>query len=391
MQRQTPLYLDHHATTPVDPRVLEAMLPFFRERWGNAASKDHLFGNDAQGAVEEGRRAIAHELGARPKEIIFTSGATESNNLAIMGLLGGRALSECHVITTCVEHRAVLDPLSHLEALGLTVTRLPVDEFGRIDPSELESAICDRTVLVSVMAANNEIGTLQPLNEVGDITRANGVLLHTDAAQAMGHLELNTDALNVDLLSASAHKFYGPKGVGFLYVSQRQPRVKLDPIQFGGGHEHGLRSGTLNVPGIVGMATALELAATVRDAETKRLRELTDWMFLRLSQEIGSVQRYGHPDLRLPHNLNIGIRGVRAKALLVNLPDLAFSTGSACTTQKAQPSHVLEAIGLPAERLRESIRFGLGRETSREDIEYALGRIREVAVRIRGAHVAAAG
>ena len=389
MQRQTPLYLDHHATTPVDPRVLEAMLPFFREHWGNAASKDHRFGNDAKTAVEEARRAIAHELGTRSSEIIFTSGATEANNLAVIGLLGGRVLSDCHAVTTCVEHRAVLDPLIELEAGGLRVTRLRVDEFGRIDPSELEAAICDRTVLVSVMAANNEIGTLQPLGEIGDITRAKGVLLHTDAAQALGHVELNVDALKVDLLSASAHKFYGPKGIGFLYVSRRQPRVELDPIQFGGGHEHGLRSGTLNVPGIVGMATALELAVTLRSAETKRLHDLTDWMFSRLSQDIGSVYRYGHPDLRLPHNLNIGIHGVRAKALVVNLPDLAFSTGSACTTQKAEPSHVLRAIGLPADRLRESIRFGLGRETSRQDVDYALGRIQEVALRIRGSHAVA--
>jgi cysteine desulfurase len=311
VHRQSPLYLDHHATTPVDPRVLEAMLPFFGERWGNASSKDHRFGNDAQNAVEEARRAIANELGARPKEIVFTSGATESNNLAITGLLGGRALSECHVVTTCVEHPAVLDPLTQLEKRGLTVTRLPVDEFGLVDASELEAAICDHTVLVSVMAANNEIGTLQPLREIGDITRAKGILLHTDAAQALGHLELKVDALNVDLLSASAHKLYGPKGVGFLYVSRRHPRVELDPIQFGGGHEHGLRSGTLNVPGIVGMAAALELAAMLRSAETKRLRE--------------------------------------------------------------------------------SVRFGLGRETTRADVEYALGRIQEVALRIRGAHAVAAG
>ncbi len=361
------------------------MLPFFRERWGNAASKDHLFGNDAQGAVEEGRRVIAHELGARPKEIIFTSGATESNNLAIMGLLGGRALSECHAITTCVEHRAVLDPLSHLEALGLTVTRLPVDEFGRIDPSELESAICDRTVLVSVMAANNEIGTLQPLNEVGDITRANGVLLHTDAAQAMGHLELNTDALNVDLLSASAHKFYGPKGVGGLYVRRANPQVRLEPLFEGGGHEQGRRSGTLNAPGIVGMGVALGIAVAEMESETTRVRGLRGQLHAGIQDALERVQLNGPPldDSRLPGNLNMSFLDVDGEALMMSMKDLAVSSGSACTSVDPEPSHVLRALGLSDDETRASLRFGLGRFNTVEDVEFAIEQVSGAVERLR--------
>jgi cysteine desulfurase len=379
-----PIYLDHHATTPVDPRVLEEMLPFFTERWGNASSKDHRYGADAREAVDDARQSIARVIGARPDGIVFTSGATEANNLALAGVVRA-AGSKVHIITSAIEHRAVLDCLEAFDSERVAVTVLPPDRLGRIDPELVEAAIRPETGLVSIMAANNEVGTVQQLGEIGEITRARGILLHTDAAQAFGHLELDVRDLKIDLLSASAHKFYGPKGVGFLYVSRRQPRVKVEPIIRGGGHEGGMRSGTLNVPGIVGMAAAARLAEEARPRESLRLRELTEYMAAELEDGLGGVTRYGHPDHRLPHNLNVGFEGVRSKALVVNLPDLAFSTGSACTTAKAQPSHVLQALGLSEERVREAVRFGLGRSTTREHIDYAVERICEVVTRLRAA------
>jgi cysteine desulfurase len=378
------VYLDHHATTPVDPRVLEEMLPFFTERWGNASSKDHRYGADARKAVDDARRSIAQVIGARPDGIVFTSGATEANNLALSGVVRATG-SRVHIITSAIEHRAVLDCLEAFDPDEVAVTHLPPDGHGRIDPELVEAAIRPETGLVSIMAANNEVGTVQQLGEIGEITRARGILLHTDAAQAFGHLELDVRDLKIDLLSASAHKFYGPKGVGFLYVSRRQPRVKVEPIIRGGGHEGGMRSGTLNVPGIVGMAAAARLAEEARPRESLRLRELTEYMAAELEDRLGGVARYGHPDHRLPHNLNVGFEGVRSKALVVNLPDLAFSTGSACTTAKAQPSHVLQALGLPEERVREAVRFGLGRSTTRDQIDYAVERICEVVTRLRAA------
>ena len=381
------VYLDHHATTPVDPRILQEMLPYFSEVYGNAASRDHRYGADALEAVETARSRIGHMIGSRAGEIVFTSGATEANNLALTGVIRRQADSG-HVVTSAVEHRAVLDCLEAAAAEGADVTILPVDSYGMVRPEDVADAIRPDTCLVSIMAANNEVGTLQPIQQIGEITRSRGVLLHTDATQAVGYLELDVRQLNVDLLSASAHKLYGPKGIGFLYVSKRQPRVSLKPLLHGGGHEGGLRSGTLNVPGIVGMGAAVELARRLRDEEALRLAALTARMRLRLEHELGDYSLHGHPSRRLPNNLNLGFDGVRAKALVVNLPELAFSTGSACTSARAQPSHVLRAMSLPDERVREAVRFGLGRGTTEEEVDYAVERLTEVVKRLRSARAA---
>lgn len=387
-RRSRLIYLDHHSTTPVDSRVLEEMLPYFTEDWGNAASKDHVFGHVAEQAVEDSRRSIAAALGARPDEIVFTSGATESNNLALAGAVSSADVEHPHVITSSIEHPAVLDCLAALREQGTEVTQLTVDEYGRVRVEDVAEALQPNTILVSVMAANNEIGTLQPLRAIGELTRERGLLFHTDAAQALGYMDLDVRTLNVDLLSGSGHKVYGPKGIGLLYVSRRRPRIELTPLIRGGGHEAGMRSGTLNVPGIVGLAAALRLAAELRGDESRRLRALTERMWTRLNNEIGAVRRHGHPSERLPHNLNVRFDGVRAKALVVNLPELAFSTGSACTTAKAQPSHVLQALGLPKERVREAVRFGLGRSTTQEEVDYAVDRIKDVVGRLRKMGVA---
>ena len=387
MTRPDSVYLDHHATTPVDPRVLQEMLPYFSEVYGNAASRDHRFGGDALKAVETARSRIGHLIGSQANEIVFTSGATEANNLALTGVIRRQADSG-HVVTSAVEHRAVLDCLDAAAAEGADVTRLPVDSYGMVRPEDVADAIRPDTSLVSIMAANNEVGTLQPIQEIGEITRSRGVLLHTDATQAVGYLELDVKRLNIDLLSASAHKLYGPKGIGFLYVSKRQPRVSLKPLLHGGGHEGGLRSGTLNVPGIVGMGAAAELVRQLRDEESSRVAALAARMRLRLEEELGEYSFHGHPSRRLPNNLNLGFDGVRAKALVVNLAELAFSTGSACTSAKTQPSHVLRAMGLPDERVREAIRFGLGRDTTEEEVDYAVERLTEVVKRLRSARAA---
>lgn len=378
------VYLDYHATTPVDTRVVEEMLPFFETRWGNAASKDHRYGTDAKSAVDEARAQIAEAVGARADEIIFTSGATESNNLALAGLVKA-AGPGAHVITTSIEHSAVLDCLAGLEEEGFGITVVPVSSEGVVDPAQVQDAITDRTAVISVMTANNEVGTVQPIQKIGEIAEEAGVVFHTDAAQAMAYLEIDVDQNGIGLLSGSGHKFYGPKGVGFLYVSRRRPRVHLEPLIRGGGHERGMRSGTLNVPGIVGMAKALAIAVDERKEEANRVRALTQYMYERLEEDIGGVRRHGDKDGRLPNNLNVGFDGVRAKALVVNLPDVAFSTGSACTTQKSEPSHVLAAMGLTEEQIREAVRFGLGRFTTRDDIDYAVQRLKEAVGRLRSA------
>lgn len=386
MIRHGVVYFDHNATTPVDPQVMEDMRPYFSEVYGNAASRDHRFGTDALGAVEEARLRTGHLIGSRPDEIIFTSGATEAINLAITGVIR-RQPDSCHVITSRVEHPAVLDCLAALGAAGTDVTLLPVDSYGLVCPDDVIGAIRPDTCLVSIMAANNEVGTLQPIQDIGEITRSRDILFHTDATQAVGYLGLDVKQLNVDLLSASAHKFYGPKGVGFLYVSKRRPRVALQPLVYGGGHEGGLRSGTLNVPGIVGMGAAAKLVLQSRDEEGSRVAALVADLQIRLEEELEDYTRNGHPIKRLPNTLNFGFKGIRAKALVINLPELAFSTGSACTSAKARPSHVLRAMGLPLERVREAVRFGLGRGTTGDDIEYAVERLVQVVKRLlRSAH-----
>ena len=366
MAVKLPIYMDHHATTPVDPRVVEAMLPYFTEAFGNAASVDHLFGHTAQEAVEASRSSIARFINAGdPEEIIFTSGATESDNIALVGTAEAYGHKGNHIVTSAIEHSAVLDTLEYLAGRGFQTTLLPVDKYGMVDPSDVERAITGRTVLVSIMMANNEIGTIQPIREIGEITRRHGVFFHTDAAQAVGHIPVDVELLNVDLMSLTAHKAYGPKGIGALYTRKRRPRVKPAPVIHGGGHERGIRSGTLNVPGIVGFGRALQIASREMVDEGKRLREWVNWLFENLCEGIPGVEKNGHPIECLPHNLNVYIPGAESRALLLELRDtVALSTGSACTTARVEPSHVLIALGLGEERAYRSVRFGLGRFTT---------------------------
>lgn len=358
-----PIYLDHNATTPVDRRVLEKMLPYFCEVYGNAASIDHIHGNKAKQAVEEARQAIAKALGCRKEsEIVFTSGATESNNLALIGAFRRFRDKGNHIISSAIEHPAVLDTLNYLQGEGAEITLLPVDSDGVVALEALEKAIKKETILISVMFANNEIGTIQPIKEVGALAKSKGIIFHTDAAQAVGHEKINIYDMNIDLLSFSAHKFYGPKGIGGLFVRSYSPLIKLSPISFGGGHEKGMRSGTLNVPGIVGMAEALLLTNKEMKEENSRLREAANLICLQLQQAYPDIKLNGHPQNRLSHNLSLTIPGVEAKALIHHLKNkLSFSTGSACSTVKVEPSHVLKAIGLSDDETFQTIRLGLGR------------------------------
>ncbi len=377
---QLPIYLDHHATTPVDPRVLEAMLPYFSQTFGNPGSTNHDFGRQALEAVERARESVAANLGAEPAEIVFTSGATESNNLAIQGVAERPRRKGNRLISVATEHHAVLDPLAQLSRRGFEVTLLPVAPAGDrlagcIDPQQVADALREDTILVSVMLANNEIGALHPLAEIGRLCHERGVLLHCDATQAVGKLPVNVSELAVDLLSLSAHKMYGPKGVGALYVRGKQPHVRLEPQILGGGQEQGRRSGTLNVPGIVGLAKALELSLELLPAEGPRLAELRNRLYAGLSSAIGDLRLNG-PALdsgrRLPSNLNVGFPGVDGEALLLEMRDVAVSSGAACTSVSPEPSHVLRALGLDDDLVRASLRFGLGRATTAEEIDFAI-------------------
>lgn len=368
---KAPIYLDYQATTPVDPRVLEQMLPYFTEIYGNPASVTHAYGWAAESAVKQAREQLAQAIGADPSEIIFTSGATEANNLAIKGVAEAYLGQGRHLITVQTEHRAVLDPCTYLEGLGFEVTRLPVQPDGRLDLDRLATALRSDTVLVSVMAANNEIGVLQPLEAIGTLCHDRQVLFHTDAAQGIGKIPLDVQRQNIDLLSLTAHKIYGPKGIGALYIRRRDPRVQLATQLHGGGQERGWRSGTLPVPQIVGFGAAIELAMADMNRENDRLRDLRDRLWLRL-QTIDGIYLNGHPDQRLSGNLNVSIDGVNGQALLLALqPDIAVSSGSACTMAKVEPSHVLQALGRSREQVLASLRFGLGRFTTPEQIEYA--------------------
>lgn len=373
MTLKLPIYMDHHATTPVDPRVLEAMLPYFTQEFGNASSIDHIFGARAHEAVENAREQVAASLNARPEEIIFTSGATESDNIALLGVAEKMAEKGDHIITCVTEHKAVLDTAKHLEKMGKTVTYLPVDRYGLVDPGEVEEAITERTILISIMAANNEIGTIAPLKEIGKIAKAHGVLFHTDAAQAVGHIPIDVKEMGIDLLSLSGHKVYGPKGIGALYIKGANPKGKVSPVMFGGGHERGIRSGTYNVPGIVGLGKALEIAQKEMGAENERFRVWTKQMFEAFQENIEGVCLNGHPEKRLAHNLNVSFLGIESKALIHLLKnDLAISAGSACTTTKVEPSHVLLAIGRTIEESHSAVRFGLGRENTEDDVRWAI-------------------
>ncbi|MBM3725488.1 MAG: IscS subfamily cysteine desulfurase [Acidobacteria bacterium] len=378
-----PVYLDNHATTPLDPRVLQAMLPYFTEKFGNAASRNHSFGWEAEEAVEKARKQIADLIGAHPKEIIFTSGATESNNLAIKGVFQMYAEKGNHIITAATEHKAVLDTCKHLEQEGARVTYLPLKGDGLIDLDMLREAITDKTILVSIMYANNEIGVVQPVAEIGRICKERGVLFHTDAVQAAGKIPVDVNRDGVHLLSLSGHKIYGPKGVGALYVRRKGPRVQVTAQMDGGGHERGMRSGTLNVPGIVGLGEACEIARLEMDQEMARAGELRDYLKNRFLTELDEVFINGSMEHRLPHNLNISFAYVEGESLLMGINDIAVSSGSACTSATLEPSYVLKALGLGDDLAHTSIRFGIGRFNTREEVEYSANRLIEVVKKLR--------
>ncbi len=391
------IYMDNHATTPVDPRVLEEMLPFFTETFGNAGSRTHPFGWEAERAVETARERIARLIGAKPKDIVFTSGATESDNLALQGAIEFYREKGNHIVTQVTEHKAVLDTCRALERKGLaTVTYLPVDRHGLVDPDDVRKAITDKTVLVSIMFANNEIGTVQPLAEIGKITREKGVLFHTDAVQGVGKLPLDVEAWNIDLLSLTAHKIYGPKGIGALYVRSKGPRVRLSPLIHGGGQERGMRSGTLNVAGIVGFGKACELCREGMADESQRILALRERLREALWGALDELYLNGHPTRRLPGNLNVSFAYVEGESLLMGLngsvhpiaagagePAIAVSSGSACTSATLEPSYVLKALGVGDDLAHTSIRFGLGRFNTQEEVDYVAQRVVSEVRRLR--------
>jgi cysteine desulfurase len=366
------IYMDNNATTRTDPRVVEAMLPYFTEQYGNAASLTHAFGREADEAVEHAREQVAGLLGAHPRDLVFTSGATESNNLALKGVAAMYRGKGDHLITTATEHKAVLDPLRRLGREGFKVTILPVDAQGRVAVEQIAQALTSQTILVSVMAANNEIGTLQPIREIGRLCKERGVLFHTDAAQAAGKVPLDVEDMGIDLLSLSAHKMYGPKGVGALYVRRRDPRVRLEPQMDGGGQERGLRSGTSNVPGIVGFGVACELGRQEMSTEAVWLTNLRERLRRGIQEQLSETSLNGHSVQRLPGNLNLSFAFVKGEALLMALRDVAVSSGSACTTASLEPSYVLTALGLDEELAHGSIRFGLGRFNTEEEVDVVI-------------------
>jgi cysteine desulfurase len=383
MSLKLPIYMDHHATTPVAPEVFEAIRPYFLEHFGNAASRNHAFGWAAEGAVETARAEVARLIGCKPIEVVFTSGATEADNLAVKGVAEAYRDKGRHLITSQIEHPAVLDVCKRLEKDGYQVTYLPVDRHGMVDPATVARAITSKTVLVSIMLASNEVGTIQPLAEIGRICKERGVLLHSDAVQGVGKIPVGVDALGVDLLSLTAHKLYGPKGVGALYVRMGQPRVRLVPQMDGGGHEKGRRSGTLNVPGIVGLGKACALAGRLMADEAVRLTALRERLRAALFLRLDRIHLNGHPTERLPGNLNLSFDFVEGEALLMSLKEVAVSSGSACTSASVQASHVLRAMGLGDELAHASVRFGLGRGNTEEEVDYVSDRIVEEVTRLR--------
>lgn len=374
------IYLDNNATTPVDPRVVEVMLPYFSEIYGNAASNDHNFGLEAKRAVDKAREQISRLINVRPDEIIFTSGATESDNIAILGVAEKYAHKGRHIITCVTEHKAVLDVCQKLERDGnrhgrYDITYLPVNQYGMVDPDAVRRAITPQTILISIMAANNEIGTIPAIAEIGQIAADHDIFFHTDAAQAGGHIPLDVQAMNIHIMSLSAHKMYGPKGIGVLYRRRSNPRVQLEPVIYGGGHERGLRSGTLNVPYIVAFGEAARLAAQEMKKEGARFRQWTERMLTRLQAELDEVCLNGHPTERLPHNLNISIPGVKARALIPQLKDVAIATGSACTSAEVKPSHVIQALGFGDARAHSALRISVGRFNTGDEVETAVDRL----------------
>jgi len=378
-----PIYMDNHATTSVDPRVLETMLPYFSDTFGNSASRNHSFGWQAEEAVENARGQIARLIGADAREIIITSGATESDNLALTGVAEFYKEKGNHIITSQIEHKAILDTGHMLEQRGFEVTYLPVDKFGSIDLDQLSDAITDKTILVSLMAAHNEIGTIHPLKEIGKITREKGVLFHTDATQGVGHMDIDVEEMNIDLASFTAHKIYGPKGIGALYVRRRKPRVRLSPIIYGGGHERGMRSGTLNVTGIVGFGEAAHIALEDGKAEVEQLLALRERLHQGITREIDFVHLNGHPTERHPGNVNLSFAFVEGESLLMGIDEIAVSSGSACTSASLEPSYVLRALGVGDDLAHSSIRFGIGRFNTEEEVDYVVRRVVEAVSRLR--------
>ena len=378
-----PIYMDNNATTRVDPRVLEAMLPYFTEHFGNAASRTHAFGREAKEAVDQAREQVAGLLGAGSREIVFTSGATESNNLAIKGVAGMYRKNGNHLITVVTEHKAVIDPCKRLEREGFRVTFLPVDRYGRVSPEQVAEATTEQTILVSIMAANNEIGTLQPIADIGRLCKQRGILFHTDAVQAVGKIPIDVEEMGIDLLSLTAHKINGPKGIGVLYVRSRNPRVRPEPLIDGGGHEGGMRSGTLPVPHIVGFGMACALCRAEMNEETSFVLRLRERLHLGITSRLEGVHLNGHPTERLPGNLNLAFEHVQGDALLMALKDVAVSSGSACLSASLDPSYVLKAIGLSDELALSSIRFGLDRFNTEEEVDYVIEHVVQAVTRLR--------
>ncbi|HVN27524.1 MAG TPA: IscS subfamily cysteine desulfurase [Candidatus Binataceae bacterium] len=381
---KTPIYMDNHATTRMDPRVLEAMLPYFTEKFGNAASRNHSFGWEAEEGVGRAREQIAALIGGKSKEIIFTSGATESDNLAIKGIVEFYKDKGNHIITCVTEHKAVLDSCRALERAGkATVTYLPVDKYGMVNPDDVRNAITDKTVLISIMWANNEVGTIHPVAEIGKIAKEKGIIFHCDGVQAVGHIPVDVEKAGVDLLALTAHKLYGPKGCGALWVRSKGPRVRLSPIIDGGGHERGMRSGTLNVTGIVGFGAACEIAGKEMAEEIERMRDLRDKLRAGLFERLDEIYLNGHPTERLPGNLNVSFAYVEGESLLMGINDVAVSSGSACTSATLEPSYVIRALGIDDELAHSSIRFGVGRFNTEEEVEYVTDRVTREVKRLR--------
>ncbi len=379
-----PVYMDNHATTRVDSRVLDAMLPYFTEKFGNAASRNHSFGWEAEEAVDRSRNQIAALIGAKSKEIIFTSGATESDNLAIKGVVEFYKDKGNHIITCVTEHKAVLDSCRALERAGkATVTYLPVDKYGMVDPDAVRRAITDKTVLITIMWANNEIGTIHPIAEIGKIAKEKGIVFHCDAVQAIGKVPVDVEKAGVDLASITAHKIYGPKGIGAIYVRSKGPRVRLTPQMDGGGHERGMRSGTLNVPGIVGLGAACEISGKEMPDEAQRLIQLRSQLQAGLFERLDEIYVNGHPTERLPGNLNVSFAYVEGESLLMGINDIAVSSGSACTSATLEPSYVIRALGIDDELAHSSIRFGLGRFNTLEEVDYVTDRVSREVKRLR--------
>jgi cysteine desulfurase len=385
MAVKLPIFMDSHSTTPMDPRVLEAMLPYFTEKFGHPGSRNHPFGWEAEGGVERGREQLARLIGARdPKEIVFTSGGTEADNLALKGIAEMYREKGDHIVTTAIEHRAVLDPCHRLEKAGVKVTYVPVGADGLVDPDAVQSALTDKTILISVMFANNEIGTIQPIPEIGKLAKEKGILFHTDATQAVGKIPVDVERMGIDLLTCSAHKIYGPKGIGALYVRRRAPRVRIAPMIDGGGHERGTRSGTVPVPLAVGFGRAAELAGQLMAEEGARLAKLRDKLQDRILSTAEEAYLNGHPEKRLPHNLNISFAYVEGESVLMGLnKEVALSSGSACTSATLEPSYVIAALGVGADLAHSSIRYGLHRFTTEEEVEYVANRTIEVVTRLR--------